>query len=218
MSFIFRRLSALGVIAAAAVGVAACGSSSSSSTASSSTAAASSSTTTTSSATTSASGPATVIGQSTAVYVNPAITTALKHAGITVAAVAPATAKAGKTALVFPVSGGQIVVATLAGTVDDTGGLTFSHDGKSVKLTSFIVDTSTKQLTAEVGGKRVAIFDLNLASLKRASGPHATVVASDIKLTVTPQVASALNSGLGVSTFKGGHTFGTVTLTVAVKS
>jgi hypothetical protein len=215
MPVIFRRLSAIGVIAAAAVGVAACGSSSSSSTASSSFAAKSSGTTSTTPAT---SAPATVVGHSTVVTVNPAVTAELKKAGITVAAVAPATTKTHNTILTFPANGGQIVVATVVGTVDDTGGLTFSHDGKSVKLTSFIVDTSTKQLTAEAGGKRVAIFDLNLASLKRASGPHATVVASDIKLTVTPQVASALNSGLGVSTFKGGHTFGTVTLTVAVKS
>ena len=62
------------------------------------------------------------------------------------------------------------------------------------------------------------IFDLNLASLKRASAPHGTVVESDIKLTVTSQAASDLNSGLGVSTFKGGKNFGIVTLTVAVKS
>jgi len=132
-----------------------------------------------------------------------------------VAPVAPATAK--KIVLVFPVSGGQIVVATLAGTVDHTGGLTFSHNGKSVTLTNFIVDTSTKQLTATVGGQSVPIFDLNLASLKRASGPGGTVVATNIKLTTTPQAASALNSGLGVTSFKGGMNFGIATLTVAVK-
>jgi hypothetical protein len=215
MPVIFRRLSAISVIAAAAVGVAACGSSSSSSTASSSVAAKSSSMTTTA---TSASAPATVVGHSTVVTVNPATTAELKKAGITVAAVAPATTKTHNTIITFPANGGQIVVATVVGTVDDNGGLTFSHNGKSVKLTSFIVDTSTKQLTAELGAQRVAIFELNLASLKRASGPHGTVVASDIKLTVTSQAASDLNSGLGVSTFKGGQNFGIVTLTVAVKA
>ena len=49
---------------------------------------------------------ATVIGKSTDVVVNPAVSAALKHAGITITAIAPATAKA---ALLFPVSGGQIV-------------------------------------------------------------------------------------------------------------
>jgi hypothetical protein len=208
MRFIFRRPAAIGVIAAAALSVAACGSSSSSSTTKSST-------TTTAPST---SAPATVVGHSTVVTVNPAITTDLKNAGITVAAVAPATTKTHNTILTFPANGGQIVVATVTGTVNDTGGLTFSHNGKSVKLTNFIVDTSTKQLTAEVGGTREPIFDLNLASLKHASATHGTVVASDIKLTVTSQAASTLNSGLGVSTFKGGKNFGVVTLTIAVKS
>lgn len=59
-------------------------------------------------------------------------------------------------------------------------------------------------------------FDLNLASLKRASGPKGTIVASDIKLATTPQLAGSLTKHLGVNTFKGGQTFGTVTLTIAV--
>ncbi len=212
MTVIIRRLSEIGVIAVAALGVAACGSSSSSSKASGRT------TFRTSSTTSSASAPVMVIGRSTSVIVNPAITAELKHAAITITAVAPATTKTHKTVLIFPANDGQIVVATVAGTVDDTGGLTFSHDSKSVKLTTLIVDTTTKQLTAEVGGQRVALFDLNLASLKRASGPKGTVVASDIKLTVTSQAASTLNSGLGVSTFKAGQSFGVVTLTVVVKA
>ena len=207
------RLSAVAVIVAAGLVVAACGSSSSSSNGSSSSTAATSDTSSSTSATTTyAPASATVIGKSTDVVVNPAVSAAFKHAGITVTAVAPAT---GKTTLLFPVSAGQIVVATLVGTVDHTGGLTFSHIGKSVTLTNFVVNTSTKQLTATVGGQSMPIFDLNLAALKRASGGHRTVVASNIKLTVTSQAAIALNSGLGVSTFKGGMNFGTATLTVA---
>src|SRR5579863_1001158 len=62
-----------------------------------------------------ASARATVIGKSTDVVVNPAASAALRDAGITVTAVAPATAE---TTLLFPVSGGQIVIATLAGTID----------------------------------------------------------------------------------------------------
>ena len=207
------RLSAVAVIVAAGLGVAACGSSSSSSNGSSSSTAATSDTSSSTAATTTyAPASATVIGKSTDVVLNPAVSAALKRAGITVTDVAPAT---GKTTLLFPVSAGQIVVATLVGTVDHTGGLTFSHIGKSVTLTNFVVNTSTKQLTATIGGQSMPIFDLNLAALKRASGGHRTVVASNIKLTVTSQAATALNSGLGVSTFKGGMNFGTATLTVA---
>jgi hypothetical protein len=217
------RLSAIAVIVAAGLVVTACGSSSTSSHTSSGSTAAVTSTSPSTSATTSASSSrsarttyaparATVIGKSTDVVVNPAVSAALKHTDITVTAVAPATAK---TTLLFPVSGGQIVVATLVGTVDHTGGLTFSHSRKRVTLTNFVIHTNTKELTATVGGHPMPIFDLNLASFKRASGPRDTVVASDIKLTVTSQAATALNSGLGVSTFKGGMNFGIATLTVA---
>jgi len=202
------RLSAIAVIVAAGLVVAACGSSSSSS----STAAASGTSSSTAATTTYHSARATVIGKRTDVVVNPAVSAALKHAGITVTAVAPATAK---TTLVFPVSGGQVVRATLAGTVDHTGGLTFSHSGKNVTLTNFVINTNAKRLTATVGGQSMPIFDLNRASPKRASGPHGTVVASKIKLTVTSQAATALNSGLGVSAFKAGRNFGIATLTVA---
>jgi len=159
-----------------------------------------------------ASRKATVIGKSTDIVVNPAVSAALKHACITVTAVAPATAK---PTLLFPVSGGQIVVATLTGTVDHTGGLTFRHGGKSVTLTNLVINTNTKRLTATVGGHTMPIFDLNLASPNGTSGPNHTLVASNIKLTVRSRAATALNNGLGVSTFKVGMNFGMATLTVA---
>jgi hypothetical protein len=159
-----------------------------------------------------ASARATVIGKSTVVVVNPAVSAALRHAGITVSAVAPATAE---TKLLFPVSGGQIVIATLAGTIDHTGGLTFRHDGRSVTLTSFVINTNTRRLTATVSGVSVPVFDLNLASSRHAGGPHGTVLASNIELKVTTRTATTLNSGLGVSTFKAGMKFGIASLTVA---
>src|SRR5215469_11082110 len=109
------------------------------------------------------SSRATVIGKSTHVVVNPGVSAALKHAGITIAAVAPATAKA---ALRFPVTGGQVVVPTLTGIVDHTGGLTFSHSGKSVGLTNLVINTKTKQVTATVSGQSIPIFALNLTSPK----------------------------------------------------
>jgi len=213
------RLSAIIVITAAELVVAACGSTwssnnppRSSNSPTSSTASKSSKNSSPSATTTYFSARATVIGKTTDVAVNPAVMAALKHVGITLIAVAPATAK---TTLLFPVTGGQIVVATLAGTVDHTGGLTFSHGGKSIRLANFVINTNTRQLTATVGGESMAIFDLDLASPTRVGGPHGTVVACAIKLTVTSQGATALNSGLGVRTFKAGMGFGVATLTVA---
>jgi len=206
------RLPAIAVIVAAGLVVAACGGGSSGgNTASRSTAATSGTSSSTPATTTYVSAHATVIGKSTTVIVNPAISAALNHAGITVSAVAPATAK---TSLRFPVSGGQIVVATLAGTVDHSGGLTFKRSGKSVTLSNFVINTKTKKLTATVGGQSMPIFNLNHARPKHVSRPHGIVVASNIKLTVTSQAATALNSDLGVSTFRTGMNFGIATLTV----
>ena len=214
------RLPAIAVMVAAGLVVAACSSGSSGSNTSTGGTEATSGTSSstpaptkyTSGKATYASRKATVIGKSTDIVVNPAVSAALKHAGITVTAVAPATAK---TTLLFPVSGGQIVVATLAGTVDHTGGLTFRHSGKSVTLTNLVINTNTKHLTATVGGHSMPIFDLNLASPNGTSGPNHTLVASNIKLTVRSRAAAALNNGLGVSTFKVGMNFGMATLTVA---
>jgi hypothetical protein len=207
------RQPVIAVIAAAGLAVAACGGGSSgSNNASNSTAATSGTTSGTSATTTYVAAHATVIGKTTAVVVNPAISAALKQAGITVAAIPPATAK---TRLRFPVSGGQIVLATLAGTVDHAGGLTFRHSGKSVTLTNFVVNTKTKQFTATVGRQSMLIFKLNHAWRERASRSRGTVVARNVKLTVTSQAATALNSDLGVSTFKAGKNFGVATLTVA---
>lgn len=203
----YSRLSAIAAIVAAGVVLAAC-----SSTASSSTAATNGPSPGTSATTKYAPAQATIIGKNTDVVVNHAVSAALKHASITVTAVAPATAK---RTLLFPVSGGQIVVATLAGTIDHAGGLTFSHGTKNVTLTTFVINTNTKQLTATVGGQPMPIFDLNLASLKRASSTQGIVIADNLKLTVTAQAVTALNSGLGVSTFKAGMNFGIATLTVA---
>ncbi|MBO0883210.1 MAG: hypothetical protein J2P17_23315 [Mycobacterium sp.] len=205
------RLSAIAVVAAAGLAVAACGGSSSSNP-SSGTAATSGASSSTPATTTYVSAKATVIGKSTAVVVNPVLSAALKHAGITTTAVTPATAK---RMLRFPVSGGQITVKTLAGHVDHAGGLTFRHRGSSVTLTNLVINTQTKQLTAAVGGHSMPVFDLNHVRSKPASGRHGTVVARDVKLTVSSQAATVLNSDLGVSTFRTGMNFGIATLTVA---
>jgi hypothetical protein len=117
----------------------------------------------------------------------------------------------------FPISGGQIVAAKFAGTINHSGGLTIRHDGKTVTLRRFVMNTDTKHLTATVGGRSLSVFDVILASLERASEPHGIVVATNVELTMTSTAATALNSGLGVTTFKGGQPFGVASLIVAVK-
>ncbi len=209
MSHNLRRVSFLSLLAAVALAATACGSSSSSS--STTTAAP---TTAATSTTAAVPGSVPIVGTSTAVTVYPVDQQILAKSGVTIAPIAPATAK---KALIFPVSGGQVAVATLAGTIQHTGGLKFSRAGKSVEMTSFIVDTSSKQVTAIVDGQRIPILDLSLSSVKRASSTSGALVASDITLTVTPQTASTLNQGLDVELFQAGLPFGVATITIAVK-
>jgi hypothetical protein len=113
----------------------------------------------------------------------------MQNEGITIAPVPPTTVT--KTVLSFPISGGKIAVTKFVGTLNHRGGLTFTHNGKSVKVTDLVLDTQTKQATATVGGKSLPFFDLNLASFTHATEPLHTVVASNITLTLTSDAASA---------------------------
>jgi hypothetical protein len=170
---------------------------------------------TTPSSTKAASGSATVIGLRTTLVLFPSMTTTLQTGRITVAPVPPSSAL--KSVQVFPIRGGHIVASTFAGTLRHSGGLTFRHNRRRVSMTNFVINTQTKQLTASVGGKSLPSFNLNLSSLRHASEPHHTIIATNIMLIVTSNAARVLNSGLRVSTFKGGQYFGVATTVVALK-
>ena len=166
-------------------------------------------------ANTGTTGSGVLVGKQTSVALNPATSQLLKEHQIVVTAVAPATYR---TTLLWPVSGGQIAVASAAGTIDHTGGVRLSHAGTSVQVTSFIIDTSTKQVTALIGGQRLPIFAVDTSSEKRQTGVGGTIVEGGLKFTLIEGAATALNSALGVSAFKAGQVFGTATITLAVKT
>jgi hypothetical protein len=195
-------------VLALAFGVAACGSDDDSDTASAPAA--------TTATTPAATAPVDVVGKSTRLVLNPATAAVLKSNKVTVAPVGPATAD--KVGIVFPVTGGAVVVSSLAGTIDHSGGLKFSAGGKEVVATDFEVNTETKQLVATIGGAQVPLLDLNLTGLKKATGPNGEIVASNIATTLTSEAATALNEAFGVTLFKAGLPIGTVTVTVAAKS
>ena len=197
MSVVARRAVFFPLPVLAALAFAACGSSSK----------------TTSTTPTGASAPANtgttgsgvLVGKQTSVALNPATSQLLKEHQIVVTAVAPATYR---TTLLWPVSGGQIAVASAAGTIDHTGGVRLSHAGTSVQVTSFIIDTSTKQVTALIGGQRLPIFAVDTSSEKRQTGVGGTIVEGGLKFTLIEGAATALNCALGVSAFKAGQVFG----------
>ena len=206
-----RRAAAFPLVALLTLGVAACGSSSKTTTPATTGAAA----TGTAATTAATAGSSVLVGKQTSVALNPATSQLLKEHQIVVTAVAPATYR---TTLLWPVSGGQIAVATAVGAIDHTGGVKLSHAGNSVQVTSFIIDTSTKQVTALIGGQRLPIFAVDTSSEKRQTGVGGTIVEGGLKFTLIEGAATALNSALGVSAFKAGQVFGTATITLAVKT
>ena len=207
MPVVARRAVFLPVLVLVALAFAACGSSSKTTSTTPTGASAAANTGTT--------GSGVLVGKQTSVALNPATSQLLKEHQIVVTAVAPATYR---TTLLWPVSGGQIAVATAAGTIDHTGGVKLSHAGTSVQVTSFIIDTSTKQVTALIGGQRLPIFAVDTSSEKRQTGVGGTIVEGGLKFTLIEGAATALNSALGVSAFKAGQVFGTATITLAVKT
>jgi hypothetical protein len=140
----------------------------------------------------------------------------MKNEGITVAPVHPSSVTG--SVLTLGIAGGKIDQDTFAGTLNHTGGLKFTRGNTTVTLTDLVLNTQTKQVTGAVNGNSLPIFDLNLASLKHAREPRHTVIGTSIFLAMTPEAANALNTGLGVTSFKSGQKFGVATVAVAVKS
>lgn len=114
----------------------------------------------------------------------------------------------------FPISGGHVDAATLAGRINHTGGLRFVNlaNGKQLSLTRFrIVIDAHPHLTAIVNGDpkaRVSILSLDL-SKATVSKPLPYVKVGNVGAYLNPTAAGALNSALGVSFFAPGIKLGT---------
>lgn len=114
-----------------------------------------------------------------------------KKLGIKVKAVKPAKVK-GKKAT-FTVTGGEIEPTTGVGTVTHSGGLKVKWGKKSVSLKAFEINSSTKILTAKIGGKSVKFAKLAGFSSARL-GFGNSLAAKKVKLT--GYGAKALNKKL----------------------
>ncbi len=117
----------------------------------------------------------------------------------------------------FPIVGGRVDAATLAGHINHTGGLRFVNltNGKRLSLTSFrIVIDAHPHLTAIVNGDpkvRVSILRLDLAKAS-ISEPLPYVRVGNVGAYLNSTAAGALNSALGVSFFAPGIKLGTATV------
>jgi hypothetical protein len=114
----------------------------------------------------------------------------------------------------FPVTGGSVDPATLAGDVQHQGGLKFvnfrTFQTVSVADFTIVIDASPHLVATEVNGKPAAlrVFDLDLSKAKVASGPSGIQVTGIVPI-LTSDAAAALNASLGTTVFAGGLVFGT---------
>ena len=114
----------------------------------------------------------------------------------------------------FPIPSGRVDAATLAGSINHTGGIRFVNlaNGKRLSLTRFrIVIDAHPHLTAIVNGDpkvRVSILRLDL-SKATVSEPLPYVRVGHVGAYVNSTAAGALNSALGVSFFAPGIKLGT---------
>ena len=207
-----RRPFVFGLAALTTAAAAACSSSTSSSTASKSPSA---SPTATASPKASASGSAsaqtiTVTGKNTILVLDASTAQALKNAGVQVSPVSPATA-ASSGGISFPITGGTLTQAGLKGTIDHSGGLTFTHSGKTVTATNFVLNTTQGILSATVSGKQVPLLAVNLSKMARTTS-GSEIVATGITSTINTAAAVLLDAKLVVKVFTKGLPIGALSV------
>ena len=219
MTFSGRRPLVVGLIAAA-VAVAGCSSSTTSSTASKSpTAKASPTATAHPTASPSVSPTAqtiTVTGKNTILVLDASTAQALKNAGVAVSPVSPATT-ASSGGITFPITGGTLTQASLKGTITHSGGLKFTHSGKSATATNFVLNTTTGVLSATVYGKQVPLLAVNLSKMARTTS-GSEIVATGITSTIETSAAVLLDAKLVVKVFTKGLPIGALSVYVTGKS
>lgn len=115
----------------------------------------------------------------------------------------------------FPISGGGIDQASLAGDIFHVGGLAFtSADGTTVEVFNFVIDTLSEQpvLTGLVAVNddlvgRIPLFNLSLANVQ-VEEPRFGLTLQGAAVSLTADAANALNAAFGVEAFVEGFNVG----------
>src|SRR5690606_36641557 len=101
----------------------------------------------------------------------------------------------------FPITSGSLDLSTLRGEILHSGGLRLYSATASVKLESFIIDTTGDSivLTGMVSANgtivgRIPLFDLTLPSSDDLYAGANIVTLNDVSVTLRPEAAGALNA------------------------
>ena len=160
----------------------------------------------------SSAATADVAGGATTLRLSSGTARALNALGVAVTPLRPA--KAGRSGVSFPVSGGSVNPATGAGTIEHRGGLRLRAGRTTVNLRNFVINAgSTNTIGVRVGNVRLHAFRIGLDDAKvRRSGVGTTV--SGVKVTLSARGAAALSRAFKVTAFKRGLRIGTASARV----
>lgn len=157
-------------------------------------------------------------GGETTLALDPAIAGLLDSAGIRPSPLAPATANADGS-LSFPISGGRVNAKNLAGKIKHDGGIRLASNAVQVELTKFTIDTRAAELTALVGGNRVAILSLDLDGAKvKVNQKRGKLRVKNVAAKLTADAAAALNGAFSTSAFTEGALIGNASVNAKVKA
>jgi hypothetical protein len=156
-------------------------------------------------------------GGETTLALDPAIAALLDSAGIRPSPVPPATANADGS-LSFPITGGRVNAKNLAGKIKHDGGIRLASNAVQVELTKFTIDTRAAELTALVGGNRVAILSLDLGGAKvKVNEKRGKLRIKNVAAKLTADAAAALNGAFSTTAFTQGALIGNATVNAKVK-
>jgi hypothetical protein len=156
-------------------------------------------------------------GGETTLALDPAIAALLEGAGIRPSPVPPATANADGS-LSFPITGGRVNAKNLAGKIKHDGGIRLASNAVQVELTKFTIDTRAAELTALVGGNRVAILSLDLGGAKvKVNEKRGKLRIKKVAAKLTADAAAALNGAFSTTAFTEGALLGNATVNAKVK-
>lgn len=164
-----------------------------------------------------AAGPASaatveVDGGATTLKLASSTARALDGLGVAVSPLSPA--KAGRSGVSFPVSGGAVDPATGAGTIEHRGGLRLRAGSTKVDLRSFKINAgSTNTIGVRVGRSNLHAFRISLSDARVVRRGFQTIV-SGVEVSLSRRGATALNRAFGVRAFTAGLRIGTASVRV----
>ncbi len=163
----------------------------------------------------SSNGTVSVTTGQVVVALAPTLSSQLSATGVKLAPVAPASSPS-QGGISFRISGGQIDEASRSGTVQTSGGATFTGGNAPLTVSDPVVDVGSNVVSATVNGQTVTILHLaSVASGVKTTGD--TVAVNQASATIYPAFATTLDDTLGVTLFANAPQGATVSVNATVE-